>query len=280
MKFKKKADGPGQMSREEAAEWLGKNLKMIKRNIKTKQGIYPLDPKATFKTFIAEISEEDFKAIRQHPRQGSLETYLKEQIKNFMINRAYFHLEQEDFFQKTVTKLLKDMGSSLFLHSEITAFVTEELEKNLLKRIKKFEERSKFTTFLFTIIRRLIIDYYRRHKEKAPIIRYEPSKTIDRLLKSKYTPEKYIIKPDEKEVKKKIAELVDKKVEELDAKEKVAFKIFYHADVPNYCEIARILGTSRFKAKKITQKAWDKIQNQIRKEITEYFFKSKNRTSN
>jgi len=265
MDSKKKDEGSSQMSKEHAGELLDGNLKFIRETIKNRSLIYPVNPKEAFKKIVEVLRDNDYKIIRDIRRKGVFELCLNCLMKNVLIERAYFVLEREDFIQKTVIKLSKAYEISQSQRVEITIFVKERLESEEFKRIKKFEEESKFTTFLFTVVRRLMLDFLRKYNKMRDSLTIYPRDIIDKLHESKNDPQEVNILLEEEAMIEKIAKLVTGKAEALDYNERVAFKMYYMEGNMNYNAIGRTLGTSRYKAKQVTQKARDKIVCEVKK---------------
>lgn len=253
------------MSIEHAEELLDGNLKFIRETIQGKSRIYPVNPKEAFKKIVEVLRENEYKIIRDIPRQDAFESRLNPLIKNNLIEQAYFALEGEDFIQKTVIKLSKAYEISQSQCREIALFVKERLESEEFKKIKKFEEESKFTTFLFTVVRRLMLDFLRKYNKMRDSLTIYPRDIIDNLHESKNDPQEVNMLLEEEARLEKIAEFVNRKAAALDHNEKVAFRMYYMKGNMNYNAIGRTLGTTRYKAKQITQKARDKIVSEVKK---------------
>jgi RNA polymerase sigma-70 factor (ECF subfamily) len=269
-----------QMSKEQAAELLYKNLKFIKRTIKRKVDIYSLNFKITFKRFVEELKANDYEIVRNIPDTGEFENHLMGLIKNFLIREAYFTKEEEDYIQKIITNVSKEYKFPLSFGLEIVNDVKEKIEEGKLKKLKKFRESSKFTTFLFRVTTNLAIDYVRKNKNfnipnEIPV----PPDIIDTIYGSNLTPEDFSIRMEEEEIKKRITELLAKKVEKLEVKEKIAFKMYYYENITNISRIARNLGITRHKADATIKRAWNEILLEIKKEI-KMFLNEKNKPSN
>jgi RNA polymerase sigma factor (sigma-70 family) len=268
------------MKEEQAAEQVNKNLKRIRKTIKNKAAIYTLDFKITFKQFVEELKANDYEMVRNIPGTGELENHLPDLIKNFLVRRAYFAKEEEDYIQKVITNVSKEYKLPLSFGPGIANDVKEKIEEGKFKKLKKFKEKSKFTTFLFRVTRNLAIDYVRKNKNINVLEEIlVPPDIINTLQRSSVTPEEYMIMVEEEEIKKKIAERLPQKVEKLDFKEKIAFKVYYYEDITNLSRVARDLGITRHKADAMIKRAWNKILSEIKKEI-QMFLKSKNKPSN
>ncbi len=268
------------MNEEQAAELVNKNLKRIKKTIKNKAAIYALDFKITFKRLVEELKANDYEIVRNIPGTGELENHLTDLIKNFLIRQAYFAKEEEDFIGKIVTKVSKKNEIPLSFHDEIVTFLNEKFEEGSLIKLKAFKEKSKFTTFLYKVIRNQTIDYVRKYKNiNIPEEIIVPPEIIDIIYGSNVGPEEYMIREEEEAIIKKITEILPQKVERLGYKEKIAFKIYYYENITNINRIARGLGITRHKADAMIKRAWNEILSEIKKEI-KMFLKSKNKPSN
>jgi RNA polymerase sigma factor (sigma-70 family) len=268
------------MNEEQGAEQVNKNLKRIKKTIKNKVAIYDLDFKTTFKRFVEELKANDYEMVRNIPDIGELENHLMDLIKNFLIRQAYFKKEEEDFIGKIVTKVSKKNEIPLSFNDVIVTFLNEKFEEGSLIKLKEFKEKSKFTTFLYKVIRNQTIDYVRKYKRiNIPEEITVPPGIIDTIYGSNVGPEEYMIREEEETIIKKIAELLPQKVEKLDIKEKIAFKIYYYENITNLSRIARDLGITRHKADAMIKRAWNEILSEIKKEI-KMFLKLKNKPSN
>jgi RNA polymerase sigma factor (sigma-70 family) len=268
------------MNEKLAAELVNKNLKWIKKIIKNKVAIYDLDFKITFKRFVEELKANDYEMVRKIPGTGEFENHLTDMIKNFLVRQAYFAKEEEDFIRKIVTKVSKKNEIPLSFNDEIVTFLNEKFEEGSLIKLKEFKEKSKFTTFLYKVIRNQAIDYVRKYKNiNIPEEITVPPEIIDTIYGSNVGPEEYMIREEEETIMNKIAELLPQKVEKLGFKEKIAFKIYYYEDITNLSRIARDLGITRHKADAMIKRAWNEILSEIKKEI-KMFLKSKNKPSN
>jgi RNA polymerase sigma factor (sigma-70 family) len=269
-----------QMSKERAAELLYKNLKFIKRTIKSKVDIYSLNFKITFKRIVEELKANDYEIVRNIPDTGEFENHLMGLIKNFLIREAYFTKEEEDYIQKIITNVSKEYELHLSFGTEIVNDIKEKIEEGQLKKLKKFRESSKFITFLFRVTTNLAIDYVRKNKNiKIPNEIPVPPNIIDTIYGSNVTPEAFSIRMEEEEIKKRISELLPLKVEKLKVKEKIAFKMYYYENITNINRIARDLGITRYKADATIKRAWNEIVLEIKKGI-EMFLNAKKKPSN
>jgi len=224
------------------------SLKFIKKTIKKKIAIYePLTLNYAFPEFLKKIRDDGYCQLETISENISYEEHIERLIKDFLIERTYFHLlfEEEDLILKFVTDILKKNGIPLNLNEEITVFVREKLEdKRKLFQIKKnFKEASKLKTYFYAITRNAVMDYQRKYNV---IVDLQDSLTLDKIKSPSPSPHCF---PEEKEIKDR--------VDRLATLEKIAFKMYYYEEITNFNAIARTLNTSRHKAKKILERAVD-----------------------
>lgn len=264
MKVKSASDKKVRLSNEQVEQRYINNIKQIKRIMKDKICFYkPLEFKTAYKEFNKRIQDGEFKVIKDNPGDFDFETYMRGLIKNFMIEQTYFKLEEENFFQKIISNISKRYNIHPSLHEDILAFVREKMEKDKLGKVKKFKEKSKITTFLFLVTRNLIFNFLSGRKKMEKAITVYPHDIVNMLHDIKNDPEEVHITLEEEELKQIIA----KKIEDLPAEEKVAFKLFYCENITNICEIARVIKTSSYKAKKLVRESFGKILYEVKSEI-------------
>lgn len=254
-----------QMSKQEAGELVNKNLKRIRKIIKSKMSLYSLNFKTVFEKFIKEIKEKDYEMIRRMPSQDKFETYLESMIKKFLIKEAYFALVEE-CIHKRISNKLKTSNTSDFNYMEIVDFVTTRIEKNDLEKLYRFREKAMFKTFIHAIVSHQLGDFWRSRykiKEKIDAFGHELSEqyNIDRddpLLR--------LIRSETEEIKEKITEVLTVKQQEADQNEWVAFEMFYYEGM-SLISIARTFKTSEYKAKKMIANLRNNIISEVLKEI-------------
>jgi RNA polymerase sigma factor (sigma-70 family) len=238
------------LCKEPAGKIFKNHLKHIKRAINKRIAIYePLEFKTAYNGFVKWAQEKKYKVIREIPADCLLESYLDDWIREFLIEKTYFHFlfEEEDLITRFVINISKKNGIPLTLSPEISIFVREKLEdKNKLEAIKKsFKEGSKLKTYFYTMTRNLVFDYGRKYNVKVEL---KDSIDMDKIKSSIPTPQ---VKLAEKEIKDR--------VENLDHEYKIAFKMYYYENITNFNAIARTLKTTRHKTKKILENAVDKV---------------------
>ncbi|HLP46157.1 MAG TPA: sigma-70 family RNA polymerase sigma factor, partial [Candidatus Kapabacteria bacterium] len=124
--------------------------------------------------------------------------------------------------------------------------IREKLEQEGLKKLKSFQEKSKFKTFLVTAVTRLLIDAWRQKGSiEEKVIKYGPE--FDALFDPPVDdPLKKLIKLEDENFKNKAAAFLPRILDKLDYNEKLALKLKYEKDM-KLSAIARTLGYTRFK---------------------------------
>jgi len=238
------------LNKEQAGKIFENHLKHIKKTINKRIALYePLEFKTAYDAFVKSVQDEEYKVIREMPAECPLESYLDDRVREFLIEKTYFHFlfEEEDLIARFVMDISKKNAVPLSICPEITIFVREKLEdKNKLAAIKKsFREGSKLKTYFYTMTRNAVMDYERKYNVKVEL---KDSIDMDNLKSSTPTPH---TKLEEKEI--------EERVEKLEHQEKIAFKMYYYENITNFNLIARTLKTTRHKAKKILENAVDKV---------------------
>lgn len=263
--MKNKAVDLIQYSKEQAEGLVNKNIKFIKKFIKSKMKVYPLNFKMAFKNFVEEIKANDYEMIRGMPAECAFETYLESLIKKFLIKESYFSLEEE-CIQKRIQKALKNPDKNDLKYLEMRDFITMEIEKNDLEKLNKFREEARFQNYLNAIVGIQMANYWRLHfKIKGKIEKYGPELT-ELYNIDKDDPLTRLIGSEAEEIKEKIAEALNRKRLETDAKEWVAFDMFYYEDA-SLSAIAGTLKTSSYKVKKMIRRRRDSILSEVQREI-------------
>lgn len=264
-------NGSSIMSKEHAGELFNQNIKGIKKMIKRKANTYYLDYETVSDLFVEKVKANDHEMIRNIPAECSFETYIEAFIRNFMIEQAYFLLEEQKFIEKVVGKIAKKEKISPEVYWDILTFVREESEKNNFERLKRFEERknSKFTSFFYPVVCNLAVTFLRKHNR----IRKASERYVDEIIEafsgSTATPEQITIMREEEEIKKKIRRLVPELMKQLDDEECVVFRMIYLEKNENFSAIGRSLKISRYKVEKMARGAWDKIVSGVKKAINQ-----------
>lgn len=238
---------PVYLDKNQAGKIVEHHLEYIKKGIKQKIAIYdPLDFKTTYKKFISHLQEEEFLALREIPADGNVVAVLDHLLKDFLIENAYYALA-EKYIQRIIMNKFGSSDPNEIKVLETGDFIREKLEKEGLKKLKSFQEKSKFKTFLVTAVTRLLIDSWRQKGSiEENVTKYGPE--FDALFDSSVDdPLKKLIKLEDEDFKNKATAFLPRILEQLDFKEKLALKLKYEKDM-KLSAIARTLGCTRFKA--------------------------------
>lgn len=240
------------LSKEQGEKVLKHHLKYIKRSIKKKISLYaPLEFEPTCNTFIQWV---------KIPVDGEVETHLNHLIKGFLIENTYYALEE--YIQRVLMKKLGISDPNDIRVLEIGDYVKEKLEKDGLKKLKGFKEKSKFKTFLTTAVIHLLYDFWRQKRSKEEnVTKYAPE--FNALFDSPVDdPLSRLIQLEDEQFKNKAAELLPQILDKLDDKEKLAIKLKYEKNM-KLSAIARTLGRTRF----LTGQFIKQIERRISMEI-------------
>lgn len=238
----------------------------IKKSIKKKIAVYdPLDFKSTFRKFIQRLQDEEFKVIREIPAECKTELFLDDLIKDFLIENAYYMLA-EKYIQRIIMNNLGSSDPNDIRVLETGDIIREKLEKEGLKKLKNFQEKAKFKTFLVTAVTRLLIDSWRqRGRIEENVTKYGPE--FDALFDPPIDdPLKKLIKLEDEDFKNKAAAFLPQVLDKLDYKEKLAIKLKYEKDM-KLSVIARTLGCTRFKTGLLIKQIEWKISREIAAEL-------------
>jgi len=250
------------LSKEQAEKIFKHNLKYIKRSIKKKISLYePLDYKTAYNGFIQWVQDEDFKMIREIPVEVEVENHLKDLIKNFLIKNAYYVLA-EKYIQRIIMNKLGTSDPNEIRILEMGDFIRERLEKEELKKLKTFKEKSKFKTYLTTAVFRLLIDFWRhKNHEEEKVTKHGPEieKSLHRPLDDPLT---VLVKTEDEAFKKKAVEFLPQVLDKLDFKGKLVIQLKYEKNM-KISAIARTLGRTRF----LTEQFIKQIERRISMEI-------------
>ncbi|HLP45680.1 MAG TPA: sigma-70 family RNA polymerase sigma factor [Candidatus Kapabacteria bacterium] len=235
------------LDKKQAGKIVEQHLGYIKGAIQHKIAIYdPLDFKTTYQKFISRLQEEEFLVLREIPAGGNVENILDDLIKNFLIENAYYALA-EKYIQRIIMNKLSSADPNDIRVLETGDFIREKLEQEGLKKLKSFQEKSKFKTFLVTAVTRLLIDAWRQKGSiEENVIKYGPE--FDAFFDPPVDdPLKKLIKLEDENFKEKAAAFLPRILDKLDYNEKLALKLKYEKDM-KLSAIARTLGYTRFKA--------------------------------
>ncbi len=252
-----------EMTKEQAEEIIKNHLKHIKNTIKEKIAVYaPLDFKAAHQGFIKRVQDEEFKALRQKPQDCQVEDSLNDLVKDFLVESAYFALEQEGVILRLVMGKLNASHRGDVMVQDRVDFIKEHLEKNNLNKLKKFMEKSSFKTFLITVATRLFLDFWRdRYRKEKGIERYEKD-FKEMFTRCQEDPLEILIHLEDEKLLRKAADLLPQILDKLDYKEKLVIKMRYKHNM-KMSEIARTLDLSRYKTEQLLAQTEYKIKKEI-----------------
>jgi RNA polymerase sigma factor (sigma-70 family) len=241
-----------QLSKVQANEIYKTYLNEIKMTIKGKIKIYdPLTFKTTYKGFLEWLKEDELKVIREFPGDSSFEDYLYDLVRQYLVEKTYYHLLFEDrgLVENYVRKIVTKYSIPWEFVEEIAIFVRERLEtrKRLAAFKKNFDEQSRLKTYFFSAICNLVKDYQEKYSDLKKVELKEDI-DIDKFPTTNTSP---FTESEARQIKAR--------VEELDNKEKLVFKLFYYDGITNINALGRTIGTSRYKAKRILDNSTRKI---------------------
>lgn len=224
-----------------------KRLTYVRKILARKIAIYdPLNFKAVYKSFLRWLKEGEYKAIRILPEEQKEEDYLNQLVKDFLIRNAYFVLEKKCILYRLMKELNISNSNDVRL-LEIVDFISERIERDELCRLRKFEEKCKFKTYLSLVVTRLLMDYWReKYKIIKNITKYEPEFS-EFIEKAQPGPLEHFLEKQDETIRKRAGIFLPQILESLDFKEKLVIRLKYEQDI-NVSEIARTLGVSRYKA--------------------------------
>jgi len=234
--------------------------KYIERSIKQKIPLYePLEFKPVYKKFREWVRENDVNV----PVNGDVETYLDRLIKDFLIENAYYALE-EHYIQRLLMSKTGTSDPNDIRLLETGDYVRERLEKDGLKRLKNFKEKSTFKTFLTTAVIRLLYDAWRQKRSiEENVTKYGPDfdSVFDPPVEDPFS---RLLKREDENFKNKAAAFLPKVLDTLDHNEKLVIQLKYEKNM-KISAIARTLDRTRFKTEQFIQRTEMKISGELLK---------------
>jgi RNA polymerase sigma factor (sigma-70 family) len=262
-KVEQEMEKPGAFSPEPAEPISGTRLKQIKKLLKKKIRLYePLDMKTTLKLFLHWYHQERIATPPYHSPHRSGKECPEVYIEGFLIENAYYALAEE-YIQRIIMKRTGISDPHEIKVLDIVDFVREKLEKEGLKKLKSFQEKCKFKTFLTTAVNRLFIDYWRQKRsqeEKVTKYGFEIEQSLHQPLDDPYN---VLLKTGDEALKKKAAALLPQVLQRLNYREKLALKLKFEKGL-NLSAIARTLGKSRYKTQQWLHRIETRISGEIR----------------
>lgn len=252
-------------SKDKAGKIFVKYANWISKLIKKKIAIYdPLEFKTAYENFMKRLQDEDFKVLREMPENSKIKTYLSDLIKNFLIEKAYYVLEERYIKQRVMKKIGGSEPDEIRV-LDVVDFIMRKLEKDEMSGLKKFKELCKFKYFLGAVVTRLWFDYLRQQykiKENVEKYSFEFEKMFDSILED---PHKWFAELEYEKAKKITMEIIPKILDSLEPEEKQSIKWKYENDL-TISAISRSLGYTRYK----TEKFLAKLEKKIAKKIFDY----------
>jgi RNA polymerase sigma factor (sigma-70 family) len=256
------------LSKEQAEKIFKDKQEYIKRTIRKKIVLYePLDFKSAYTGFSEWVQTEAFNVFRSMPGNCAVDGFLDDLIKNFLIQRAYYALA-EKYIQRILMNKLGAFDPNELKILETGDFIRERLEKEGLKRLKGFKEKSKFKTFLTTAVIRLLYDFWRQKGSKEDhVTKYGPE--FDALFDPPVAdPLSRLIQLEDEQFKNKAGEFLPRVLDQLDYEQKLAVAMKYEKSMKTG-EIARTLGRTRFKTEQLIKQIEISISKEILSELKE-----------
>jgi DNA-directed RNA polymerase specialized sigma24 family protein len=253
-----------EMKRTHPGKILNLCRKYIKKTVKKRVHLYkPLELKAIYHELLKFLQDDDFKVLREIPPVDSIEGYLDDLIKNFLIERAYFALEEEQYIRRVIKNKMSNSTVNEIGYHEAVDYITERLEKDNLRKLKNFKEKSQFKTFMIILINHLFIDSRRKWKiveEKETYYGLEIEKQVTATIDE---PLIQLIKLEEEEAKIKAIKLIPEIImETLNCDEKMVIKMKYEKGM-SINVISKDLKLSYPKAKKFIQSTEKKLSEEV-----------------
>ncbi|MCP5108531.1 MAG: hypothetical protein GY950_34420, partial [bacterium] len=227
------------LNNEHAGAIVKRHQKIIKSTIKKKIKLYaPLEFKPVFRLFMKQFKEN-------HCDVENVEEHLNRIIKDFLVENAYFALE-EKYIQRLLMNKLGTSDPNDIRLLDIGDAVREKLEKNGLKRLKGFKEKATFKTFLTTAVIRLLYDSWRQKRSIGEnVTKYGPE--FDALFDPPVgDPFNRLLQLEDDHIKQKAAAFLPQVLAKLDDKEKLVIQLKYEKNM-KISAIARTLERTRFK---------------------------------
>lgn len=263
------------LSKEQAEKIFKDKRNYIKRTIRKKIAIYePLDVKTAYQEFTKWVQNEDFNVFRNIPKNCTVDVFLDDSIKNFLIQHAYYALA-EKYIQRILMNKLGTSDPNEFKILETGDFIRERLEKEGLKRLKGFKEKSKFKTFLTTAVIHLLYDFWRQKGSKDDqVTKYGPE--FDALFDLPVAdPLSRLIQLEDEQFKNKAAEFLPRILAKLEYEQKLAVEMKYEKGM-NTSAIARTLSRTRFKTEQLIKQIERRLSMELSEKINKDKVKEKN----
>jgi RNA polymerase sigma factor (sigma-70 family) len=256
-----------------------KNRKRIKQLFMQKKVIYKsLDVDKAYEAFIKPFQKDDFSVLQAFPSNATneeIECHLETLIRHYLIVQTFYALE-ESFVKERLKNKLRIYDPNDAKLSDVIDFVTEHIERNNFARIKSFEEKCTFKTFMATVVTSILNDCWRSIRSaQQNVKRYVGTKFQDEVEETEEnggTIKQEIAfadlfqnrpqDPYEVAVQDEYMEFLPEVLKELEKERLLVLKMKYTKGM-NVTQIARTLGKSRYK----TEQFISQTEFLVKKEI-------------
>lgn len=142
----------------------------------------------------------------------------------------------------------------------------EDLAQHVFLRVwnsaSRYQPNAKFTTWLFTILRNLVYNETRRRRRKPTVSIEERAESGYQVSADNHSFLPESILPDEQALQTELEEAVDKAIQRLPEKQRIALVLRRHQELP-YLEIARIMSVSEPAVKSLLFKARTRLRSSL-----------------
>ena len=143
----------------------------------------------------------------------------------------------------------------------------EDLAQQVFLRVWKsaprYQPNAQFKTWLFTIVRNLVYNETRRRQRKPTVSMEERAENGYQVSADNHSFLPKSILPDEQALQTELEDAVDKAIQRLPEKQKIALVLRRHQEMP-YLEIARIMSVSEPAVKSLLFKARTRLKSSLR----------------
>ncbi len=141
--------------------------------------------------------------------------------------------------------------------------IAQQVFVRIWKSASRYEPQAKFTTWLFTITRNLVFNEVRRRQRKPTVSVQEREETTRRIVEDTHGSS-----PDEEVLHAELEAAVDRAIEALPEKQRLAVILRRYEDMP-YEEIGKILSMSVPAVKSLLFRARTELKQSLRKYLDE-----------
>lgn len=141
--------------------------------------------------------------------------------------------------------------------------IAQQVFIRVWKSASRYEPQARFTTWLFTIARNLVFNEVRRRRRKPTVSVQEREETTHRTLEDLHGRS-----PDEDLLQAELERSVDRAIEDLPEKQRLAVVLRRYEEMP-YEEIGAVLGMSVPAVKSLLFRARTQLKESLRKYLEE-----------